>query len=85
MTDQVLGYVEDASGKKAATLFGKWDDSMFYVMGDENVKPKDFTSSDASLLWKRTKPPTNLTRYNLTPFAITLNELTPGQKVVRMY
>nr|XP_034888368.1 oxysterol-binding protein-related protein 2A-like [Populus alba] len=31
-----------------------------------------------SLLWKRNKPPLNLTRYNLTTFAITLNELTPG-------
>ncbi|KAG2310447.1 hypothetical protein Bca52824_022004 [Brassica carinata] len=28
----------------------------------------------------RTKPPLNVTRYNLTSFAITLNELTPGLK-----
>lgn len=68
-------------GKKVATLFGKWDDSLYYVGGDVNVKPKDFTSSNATLLWKRTKPPPNLTRYNLTSFAITLNELTPGLKV----
>ncbi|KAK7252672.1 hypothetical protein RIF29_36786 [Crotalaria pallida] len=77
---QVHGFVEDVTGKKVATLFGKWDDSMYYVNGDVNVKPKDFTSSNASLLWKRTMPPTNLTRYNLTSFAITLNELTPGLK-----
>ncbi|XP_027361175.1 oxysterol-binding protein-related protein 2A-like [Abrus precatorius] len=77
---QVHGFVEDVMGKKIATLFGKWDDRMYYVSGDVNVKPKDFTSSNASLLWKRNMPPPNLTRYNLTPFAITLNELTPGLK-----
>lgn len=76
------GFIEDAMGKKEATLFGKWDDSMYYASGDVNVKPKDFTSSGATLLWKRTRPPPNLTRYNLTSFAITLNELTPGLKVL---
>ncbi|KAF7828400.1 oxysterol-binding protein-related protein 2A-like isoform X1 [Senna tora] len=77
---QVLGFIEDVSGRKAATLFGKWDENMFYVIGDGNVKAKDFSSSDACLLWQRVKPPSNLTRYNLTSFAITLNELTPGLK-----
>ncbi|KAI9111118.1 hypothetical protein K1719_017993 [Acacia pycnantha] len=76
---QVHGFVEDVSGKKAAAIFGKWDDSMYYVIGDEKVKSKH-TPSDASMLWKRTKPPTNLTRYNMTSFAITLNELVPGLK-----
>lgn len=76
---QVNGFVEDVMGEKVATLFGKWDDSMYYVNNDGSGKPKDCTSSsDASLLWKRSKPPPNLTRYNLTSFAITLNELTPG-------
>ncbi|KAJ7952480.1 Oxysterol-binding protein [Quillaja saponaria] len=76
---QVHGYVEDLVGDKVATLFGKWDDSMYYTNGDGCSKPKSFTaSSDASLLWKRTKPPLDRTRYNLTSFAITLNELTPG-------
>ncbi|KAI4327102.1 hypothetical protein L6164_019602 [Bauhinia variegata] len=77
---QVHGFVEDVTGKKVATLFGKWDDSMYYINGDGSMKPKGFPSSDASLLWKRTMPPTNLTRYNMTSFAITLNELTPGLK-----
>ena len=45
------------------------------------MKPKDFSSPNASLLWKRSMSSPNLTRYNLTPFAITLNELTPGLKV----
>ncbi|GAB4857055.1 Oxysterol-binding protein- protein 2A [Ancistrocladus abbreviatus] len=78
---QVLGFVEDVIGNKVATVFGKWDESMYYLMGDDNVKPKDCNSlPDASLLWERIKPPQNLTRYNLTSFAITLNELTPGLK-----
>ena len=75
------GFVEDVTGKEVATLYGKWDDSIYYVSGDVNIKPKGSNSSDATLLWKRVMPPTNLTRYNLTSFAITLNELTPGLKV----
>ncbi|KAG4156221.1 hypothetical protein ERO13_D03G161600v2 [Gossypium hirsutum] len=75
---QVHGSVEDLSGKKVATLTGKWDDSMYYISGDFSGKLKDCNPSNASLLWKRDKPPSNLTRYNLTSFAITLNELTPG-------
>ncbi|XP_048606943.1 oxysterol-binding protein-related protein 2B isoform X1 [Brassica napus] len=69
---QVNGFVEDVTGKKAATVFGKWNDSLHYVSGDA------FNKASASLLWKSTKPPPNVTRYNLTSFAITLNELTPG-------
>ncbi|KAB2632513.1 oxysterol-binding protein-related protein 2A-like [Pyrus ussuriensis x Pyrus communis] len=71
---QVHGFVEDVMGKKVATLFGKWDESMHYVNGDGSRK---LNPSDASLLWKSSKPP-NVTRYNLTSFAMTLNELTPG-------
>uniref|UniRef100_A0A5B7BVZ5 Putative OSBP(Oxysterol binding protein)-related protein 2A isoform 4 n=1 Tax=Davidia involucrata TaxID=16924 RepID=A0A5B7BVZ5_DAVIN len=73
---RVHGFVEDVMGKKVATLFGKWDDSMYYMNGDGTSKPKDLV--DASLLWKRSKPPINPTRYNLTSFAITLNELASG-------
>ncbi|XP_042007229.1 oxysterol-binding protein-related protein 2A-like isoform X2 [Salvia splendens] len=75
---QVNGFVEDSAGKKVAQLFGKWDDSMYFVNGEGTDNAKD--RSEASLLWKRNKPPPNLTRYNLTSFAITLNELTPGLK-----
>ncbi|KAI3453519.1 hypothetical protein Pfo_010182 [Paulownia fortunei] len=75
---QVHGFVEDVMGKKVAQLFGKWDDSMYFVNGEGTGNAKD--RSEASLLWKRNKPPPNLTRYNLTSFAITLNELTPGLK-----
>ncbi|KAM1584523.1 hypothetical protein FF2_037432 [Malus domestica] len=71
---QVHGFVEDVMGQKVATLFGKWDESMHYVNGDGSGK---LNPSDASLLWKSSKPP-DVTRYNLTSFAMTLNELTPG-------
>ncbi|KAJ0239530.1 Oxysterol-binding protein-related protein 2A [Hirschfeldia incana] len=78
---QVNGFVEDVAGRKAATVFGKWDDSLYYVAGDGVSKTKvSDPASNASLLWRRTKPPLNVTRYNLTSFAITLNELTPGLK-----
>ncbi|CAH9102588.1 unnamed protein product [Cuscuta epithymum] len=75
---QVHGFVEDVAGSKVATLIGKWDENMYYLSGECNSKPKDLSGS--SLLWESNKPPPNLTRYNMTPFAITLNELTPGLK-----
>jgi hypothetical protein len=37
--------------------------------------------TDAVLLWQRNAPPEISTRYNLTRFAIALNEITPGLKV----
>lgn len=75
---QVHGFVEDCTGNKVATLLGKWDESMYYMKGEVNSRPKEL--SNATLLWKRDLPPPNLTRYNFTSFAITLNELTPGLK-----
>ncbi|PIN07197.1 Oxysterol-binding protein [Handroanthus impetiginosus] len=78
---QVQGLVQDKSGKTVATLFGKWDESMHYVNGDCSSKGKGHESlSEARLLWKCSKPPKFPTRYNLTRFAITLNELIPGLK-----
>ncbi|KAF2578156.1 hypothetical protein F2Q68_00002204 [Brassica cretica] len=78
---QVHGIVQDKSGKTVATMFGKWDESMHYVTGDCSGKGKlSEDMSGAQLLWKRSKPPGNPTKYNLTRFAMTLNELTPGLK-----
>lgn len=37
-------------------------------------------SAEATLLWEKNEPPANPTRYNLSSFAITLNELTPNLK-----
>ncbi|KAL2634717.1 hypothetical protein R1flu_006196 [Riccia fluitans] len=78
---QVQGYVHDKNGEKLATLFGKWDESMYYIMGDLAAKPKYYDPmSEAVLLWKRNPPAENPTRYGFSSFAITLNELTPGLK-----
>ncbi|XP_073147711.1 oxysterol-binding protein-related protein 1C-like [Henckelia pumila] len=78
---QVQGIVQEKSGKTVATVFGKWDESLHYVNGDCASKGKTNESlAEAHLLWKRSKPPKFPTRYNLTRFAITLNELTPGLK-----
>lgn len=77
---QVHGLIHDRSGRIVATLFGKWDESMYYVYGDYSKKGKGPDLSEARLLWKRSKPSHHPTRYNLTRFAITLNELTPGLK-----
>ncbi|KAK9716413.1 hypothetical protein RND81_06G231200 [Saponaria officinalis] len=77
--NQVQGFVEDVTGSKVGTIYGKWDDKIYFSKGDGTKKSKDSNSSgDASLVWRRIKPTPNLTRYNLTNFAITLNELTPG-------
>ncbi|KAI4375121.1 hypothetical protein MLD38_013030 [Melastoma candidum] len=78
---QVQGIVQDKNGKTVATLFGKWDESMYYMIGDGSSKGKGPESTPkAHLLWRRSKPAIFPTRYNLTRFAITLNELTPGLK-----
>jgi hypothetical protein len=61
-----------------ASLFGKWDDSMHYKINGDS---RNANGSEPHLLWKRSKPSKHLTRYNLTRFAITLNELTPELKV----
>ncbi|CAI9278240.1 unnamed protein product [Lactuca saligna] len=76
---QVHGFVHDnRSGEKVAMLMGKWDEAMYYVLGDPTTKPKGYDPmSEAVLLWERDKSATK-TRYNLTPFAISLNEVTPG-------
>ena len=59
---------------------------MYYVEGEKNWNPKrNRPPSDELMLWKSEKPPPDLTRYNLTSFAITLNELTPDLKVHVMY
>ncbi|XP_042502633.1 oxysterol-binding protein-related protein 1D [Macadamia integrifolia] len=74
---QVQGFVQDnRTGHKVAMLMGKWDEAMYYVLGDPTTKPKGYDPmSEAVLLWERDKSVTQ-TRYNLTPFAISLNELT---------
>lgn len=76
---QVHGFVQDnRTGEKVAMLFGKWDEAMYYVLGDPTTKPKGYDPmTEAILLWERDKSMTK-TRYNLTSFAVSLNEITPG-------
>ncbi|KAL6566539.1 Oxysterol-binding protein-related protein 1D [Orobanche gracilis] len=76
---QVHGFVQDnRTGEKVAFLLGKWDEAMYYVMGDPSTKTNGYDPmTEAVLLWERDKSVAK-TRYNLTPFAISLNELTPG-------
>lgn len=79
---QVHGVVEDKNGKTVATLSGKWDESLHYVIFDNPEKGKESNrSSKPCLLWKRSEPAMHPTKYNLTEFAITLNEITPGLQV----
>jgi hypothetical protein len=61
---QVQGFVQDRSGNKVATLLGKRDESMYYVLDDIATKPKGYDPmSEACLLWKRSKRAKNPTRY----------------------
>lgn len=78
------GVVQDKKGKTVATLFGKWDESVYYLIGDSSGKSKGVESlAKPRLLWKQSKPPRFPMRYNLTrSVAITLTELTPGLKAV---
>ncbi|KAF3649761.1 Oxysterol-binding protein-related protein 1D [Capsicum annuum] len=75
---QVHGVIHDKNGKRVATISGKWDESLHYSMGDSPSEDIGQDSDSKShLLWKRSKPPNFETKYNLTRFAITLNELSP--------
>ncbi|KAG5035842.1 hypothetical protein JHK87_010752 [Glycine soja] len=79
---QIHGVVEDKKGRTVATLFGTWDESLHYVIGGNSGKGKgsSYVSSKPHVLWKRSPTSEYQTRYNLTQFAITLNEITPGLK-----
>ncbi|XP_062217133.1 oxysterol-binding protein-related protein 2A-like [Phragmites australis] len=80
---QVHGFVKDVNGAKVATLMGKWDESLYCITTDDASRV-NFSAlgpnADATLLWEKNEPSTNPTRYNLSSFAITLNELTPELK-----
>ncbi|KAG2406833.1 D-cysteine desulfhydrase [Vigna angularis] len=59
-------------------LIGKWDEAMYYVLGDPTTKPKGYDPmTEAAILWERDSS-VSKTRYNLSPFAISLNEILPG-------
>ncbi|KHN01867.1 Oxysterol-binding protein-related protein 1C [Glycine soja] len=82
MSCMIHDLVEDKKGRTVATLFGTWEESLHYVIGGNSGKGKEssYVSSKPHVLWKRSPTPEYQTRYNLTQFAITLNEITPGLK-----
>jgi hypothetical protein len=72
--------VTNSAGVKLATIFGKWDDALYYVEGDPHEKKLEALST-SQLLWQRSPPAEPADRYGLSRFAITLNEITPGLQV----
>jgi hypothetical protein len=74
---QVQGFVEDDDGNKPSFLIGKWDENMYYSNLDTSKVKSVDQLKGAVLLWEKNKPSPNPTRYNLSSFAITLNELSP--------
>uniref|UniRef100_A0A0E0I7C2 PH domain-containing protein n=1 Tax=Oryza nivara TaxID=4536 RepID=A0A0E0I7C2_ORYNI len=73
----VQGFVEDDDGNKPSFLIGKWDENMYYSNLDTSKVKSVDQLKGAVLLWEKNKPSPNPTRYNLSSFAITLNELSP--------
>lgn len=74
--------MEDKNGKTVANVYGKWDESLHYEIFENSRKEEGSNvSSKTHPLWKRSEPPEYQTKYNLTKFAITLNEITPGLRV----
>ena len=66
---QVRGFLEkDGRRLERPLLYGHWDDALNAEMGD----------GTSVQLWKKAAPPPDPTRYNLTAFAIWLNEVTAG-------
>ncbi|KAF3324696.1 oxysterol-binding protein-related protein 2A [Carex littledalei] len=76
MPRQVEGYVEDVTGNRVASLRGEWNSSLYCKILKPMISEKMRGKGD-SLLWKKNEPPADPTRYNVSSFAITLNELTP--------
>lgn len=68
---QVRGVIERGNHRlDYPILHGHWDDRMWAELEDGRSLE----------LWRKAPPPPDPTRYNLTSFAIQLNELTPGLK-----
>ena len=63
------GYLEQGSERfERPVLHGHWDDALL----------ADLPDGSQACLWRKAAPPPEPTRYNLTAFAIELNEMTPG-------
>ncbi|KAK9834197.1 hypothetical protein WJX81_007601 [Elliptochloris bilobata] len=66
---EVRGHLE-RNGERVAglALYGRWDEAMY----------AELPGGAQRLLWQKNPAPPEPTRYNLTGWAIQLNELTPG-------
>ena len=86
---EISGYVQDADGTITYEIAGRWNSQLVarqvgtgvgqlhpdVSMPDRLNSPSAAASSEYILLWRNsTKPPTP---FNLTPFAITLNDCPP--------
>ncbi|KIO31152.1 hypothetical protein M407DRAFT_220923 [Tulasnella calospora MUT 4182] len=81
---EITGYVEDAAGQRTWEIAGRWSTQLLarrFGSGREGLGPDDaiprstITSAGQQeylLLWRNTEKPTM--PFNLTPFAITLND-----------
>ncbi|KAJ1687688.1 hypothetical protein LUZ63_019078 [Rhynchospora breviuscula] len=76
MPRQVQGYVEDTTGKRVASLRGEWNNCLYFEILKLVISGK-LQEEEDSLIWRKNEPPADPTRYNLSSFAIMLNELTP--------
>jgi hypothetical protein len=63
----VQGFVHNKSGGKLATFFGKWEEAMYYIMGDVGARHKSYDPMSKGIqLWRRVHPLENITQYDLT-------------------
>eukprot|EP01135_Chromosphaera_perkinsii_P001089 Nk52_evm39s158 gene=Nk52_evmTU39s158 len=70
---QVEGVITDKNGTSHYKLQGKWTDSMSFCPVAQPDKAK--------VVWRRNDlPPESDAQYNMTQFAMTLNELEPGHR-----
>ena len=68
--DNVVGTITDKSNKVVMYLAGKWEQSISLYFGKPDKTPP------GRVLWQRTPLPDNAAQmYNMTRFAITLNEM----------
>jgi hypothetical protein len=66
-SNTVAGFIQSASGDVVAELEGKWDDQLAQKVDSHNFR----------ILWRANPFPITATEYyGLTPFGITLNEIT---------
>lgn len=68
---QVRGFIERGTEKfERPTLNGHWDDCL----------EADLQDGARVVLWRKSPPPPDPTRYHLTSWAIALNEVRPGDE-----